>query len=716
MVTGLGDKRALVDLAADHIALGVHKIPAEVLETVDVPGGGQVAVPLAEGDGDGIDRVAAVGVEGDVVGVGLKAGFDDVVGGAPLVEDLAVFRAAVDAVRGPEQLVAAVPADEVIAGLRNSLDGGVDTEAKALGGADYVGLQAVAGAALGTGAPGQAAALGGVEGPMVVFIGLPFGVERQVFGGHENGIVHAVVGAGAVGLGVPAGLAVRGGVVRAGVPGEALAAHGGLEGDLGAGGIGVNGFVIAGDGAGELVGAVSVEGDEILLRLGELRGQLRVDGQRIDGVVLFGGDQRLAVEVTVKQRRDLDVIGVGRGDEADLRAVGDGEALGLVAAARGKGAELRAAGVDGHLGHADVGALVMALAAAVDVDLQRDGLGVLFPLGRVGGVAGDGRGDLRLPAEEGVALADGRAALKGGRRVVFLHGVNLVGEDLLALHTVRVGDGVLSGSGSLVGQPDFRLQFTDNAKLCLRGGIVCRPLSVHIIGGKGERVSAHGRKVIDIVAFTGTPAFDSGSVGLCFHCVAMCERDRDGNGIADPVIALDFADRIRRGILQAMIRRNNAGIGRTGMDKAELRCVQTVSGRPAGRFVLSRRGNGAAVRPLGIQRERTFHICVCGILCSAAVGGGVPGCQIVPRVSEEILAGRKAEVPFPSGFCDGGVRPVRVIRMKRAVIARADSRERLGAYAVEFRSGGFLRRCGDGFRFQSRDRHAGNKQSEHDRH
>ena len=103
---------------------------------------GQVAVPLAEGDGDGIDRVAAVGVEGDVVGVGLKAGFDDVVGGAPLVEDLAVFRSAVDAVRGPEQLVAAVPADEVIAGLRNSLDGGVDTEAKALGGADYVGLQA----------------------------------------------------------------------------------------------------------------------------------------------------------------------------------------------------------------------------------------------------------------------------------------------------------------------------------------------------------------------------------------------------------------------------------------------------------------------------------------------------------------------------------------------------------------------------------------------
>ena len=28
VVTGLGDKRALVDLAADHIALGVHKIPA----------------------------------------------------------------------------------------------------------------------------------------------------------------------------------------------------------------------------------------------------------------------------------------------------------------------------------------------------------------------------------------------------------------------------------------------------------------------------------------------------------------------------------------------------------------------------------------------------------------------------------------------------------------------------------------------------------------
>ena len=77
--------------------------------------------------------------------------------------------------------------------------------------------------------------------------------------------------------------------------------------------------------------------------------------------------------------------------------------------------------------------------------------GSFLPLSSIGNLSGNGLSHSGLPAQELVTLAGG-SAFECGSCFAFCHGVNLVSEDFLTLHTVGVGNGVLGNSCGLGAQ------------------------------------------------------------------------------------------------------------------------------------------------------------------------------------------------------------------------------------------------------------------------
>ena len=182
--------------------------------------------------------------------------------------------------------------------------------------------------------------------------------------------------------------------------------------------------------------------------------------------------------------------------------------------------------------------------------------GLLLPLGGIGHGSSDQLGHGRLPADEFIALALGRT-LEGGRRVAREQaGGGLVGEDLLTLHAVGIGDG-------LVGQQrHHQRRYVGGLPL---GGVG------HIAGDGGlqRRIPADelGVRVGGILAegrgggAAGKVVKALGSEGLAAHAVLV------DDGVAG--VDLDVGAHAVAGRLQRVGHDVDGGCGLVGADRQQ---------------------------------------------------------------------------------------------------------------------------------------------------
>ena len=161
-------------------------------------------------------------------------------------------------------LIYIVPADETVALFCYCFNGSVvrsrnfTVRGTNVAGVCFEGLNIGGGSHIFSGIGDMVAAFAHLNVPVNPLIGFPLCIESYIVSGHYEGAVHGVMSAGAVGLGVPAGLTVVGGIILAEVFCKLFAVHGGTEVYIDS--LGVFALNVAAGSSGKLA-AVGVEGE-----------------------------------------------------------------------------------------------------------------------------------------------------------------------------------------------------------------------------------------------------------------------------------------------------------------------------------------------------------------------------------------------------------------------------------------------------------------------